>query len=335
VGFLLMDLTVPPAYGQPPPGRDIPTSAQSAAAICERTLKIVHSHCSVSTASLDRCQTSEKTRTLMSPDHRLMLGPGRFVHFGNPGPEWFLRDDGKLVMTNGFSSSYCKDLPDVTAIVAEYERRAAPERGATVKTYECVWDAAGKFRFPDCSRFEIWAGSIIYRELWRKKDEDEDIALRRAAKKTGGSSKLMRDIYTKTTTACFAAISVVRTNCAKARVPVARKTEGRAYGVGRACTSTNLGLSLLVGCGGRALDDRSLRLASRNFGPFMAGFPDAESNSTQEKPKPDPHAPDRQPDPQIFKKAHVALTERLISDRFDARSTEEILQAGIPMVRNP
>lgn len=138
------------------------------------------------------------------------LGPGSVIHFGVPGPEWFLREDGTLITVNGIAGGGCDGLPDVPTVVGRDTRTKAAKRGDTAKTYEGTYGADGNYLHPDCSDFEIKVGRIYHQALWSDPSVSDEQAGRTAAravkKKTRVRRKVAEAIYGKTLSACMQAV---------------------------------------------------------------------------------------------------------------------------------
>lgn len=158
--------------------------------------------------SSSRSSSSKPSETAMAIADELR--PGSVIHFGNPGPEWYLREDGTLLTMNGVASSSCDGLNDVPTFLGLTMTANAPKRGNTPKTYEGVYGPDGNYRYPDCSEFEIRIGRIYNAALWQDPDSSEEAAERRAnraVKKAGLNPKVGEAIYMKTISKCMQAIN--------------------------------------------------------------------------------------------------------------------------------
>lgn len=154
-----------------------------------------------------RCEASKQPSVAMLDAETLeLLGDGQFVNLGR-APEWFLRDDGTLMTSNGTAMGFCDDMPNVIDFAGAQARATAPKRGDSPKTYEGVFDKAGNFLFEDCSQYEIEVAAGVKEELFRNPDEDEDKAMKRAAKRAGLPVKLAGDIYAKAAMQCTLAVN--------------------------------------------------------------------------------------------------------------------------------
>jgi hypothetical protein len=173
-----------------------PTSAA-----CARALPLIEQHCRLSVTMSD-CRESTRSSHVLMDRQVQKLGAGAFVSVPW-GPEWFLSATHGLVPINGLAKGPCdRDLPDPLALIAATDWATAPVRGTSAKTYEGVYGPKGDYLNPDCSRFEMEVGAVVHRELFRDPEEDEDLAIGRAAKLVQLPRKTAQHIYFKAGALC-------------------------------------------------------------------------------------------------------------------------------------
>jgi hypothetical protein len=132
------------------------------------------------------------------------LGKRTFVSYvASPlALEWFVSEDGRWWTVNGAAKDACPSIAEFSEYRRERGIATAAKRGSDAKSYEGVYDRDGNLKFPDCSEFEIKVANVVQDELFKNLDEDEERALKRAAKKIGLARKVAWDIYGKTTSQC-------------------------------------------------------------------------------------------------------------------------------------
>lgn len=180
-----------------------PQSSDPPRDACSRAAPLIERAC----PGLDitgRCQVAAVSQTTLRIEE---LGPGDILNIGVPGPEWFLTANGTLIAVNGVASGACRDLPDVPGTIGQAMITNAPRRGDSEKTYEGTINKAGHYTYPDCSAFEIRVGRIMYHELMSNPDVDENVAMRRGAKKANVKLKTANDIFSKTSNTCLEALT--------------------------------------------------------------------------------------------------------------------------------
>jgi hypothetical protein len=177
---------------------------------CDVALPKLKAACPRAGGFLEReCQVASDSVNAVTVDIE-QARPGSVIHFGNPGPEWFLRDDGTLLTMNGSAASFCRGLDDVPTFVGRAMIASAPKRGNTPKTYEGVYGPDGNYLYNDCSEFEIRIGRIYYQALWEHPNSSEEVADRRVAramKNAGVTAKVGDAIYFKTMNQCMQALT--------------------------------------------------------------------------------------------------------------------------------
>jgi hypothetical protein len=189
---------------QAPSGaRPAETIAPALLAPCERARPSLERHCPRIDIS-GRCQVATHSQTTLEIDK---LGPGELIGVGGPGPEWFIKSDGTLITVNGLAGGACDGLQDVPGYLGEKVAASAPRRGDSAKTYEGTYNKAGEYTHQDCSEFEIRVARVFYRELMRDESVDENVALRRAAKKVDLKPKTLNEIYQKVSAQCLLAMT--------------------------------------------------------------------------------------------------------------------------------
>jgi hypothetical protein len=146
----------------------------------------------------DKRSAHTSTKTATSVDGLPVLS---FFTFAD-GPEWLATRDGELLTVSGMASSACPSLPSVSAYQRRARVAAAPKRGHDVKTYEGLYNAAGNYKFEDCSEFEITIADLVHEETFRKPDSSEADIRRRVSKRTGLAAKIALGIYSKAMNQC-------------------------------------------------------------------------------------------------------------------------------------
>lgn len=117
-------------------------------------------------------------------------------------PEWFVSEDGRWWAANGVARSACPSMAELREYIRERELATLAKRGTDGRSYEGVFGPDGNWKFSDCSEFEAKVATVVQDELFKDLDEDEDRALKRAAKKVGLTRKVASDIYGKATRQC-------------------------------------------------------------------------------------------------------------------------------------
>ena len=125
-----------------------------------------------------------------------------YVASASLSPEWFVSEDGRWWAVNGVARTACPSMAEFREYIRERELATVARRGSDGKSYEGVYARDGNWKFPDCSEFEVKVATVVQDELFKNPDEDEERALKRAAKKVGLTRKVASDVYAKTTSQC-------------------------------------------------------------------------------------------------------------------------------------
>ncbi len=146
---------------------------------------------------LERCIATERAVTAQLDARQIgFLQPGQYVTFGEPGPEWFVRDDGTVLTNNGLAMQDCDGVPNVTDFIADQVRSAAESRSKGEE---------------GCTGKEVRAAILFARELDAASgnivtaddlDRAEKTAQRKAAKRLGIKRSQLLEIWWKVTEEC-------------------------------------------------------------------------------------------------------------------------------------